>query len=262
MKKIEIMIGQKFNMLTVIEELPIGPNGRVLKCECECGIIKEVLLPHLIRSLIKSCGCYRKKIRTKHGMWRSREYSTWENMLQRCTNPKAKKYHLYGGRNITVCDRWSSSFQSFYEDMGPRPINTTLDRIDSNKGYFKENCKWSNPREQLVNVRSFQQLIKLNDIVKTTEEWLRDLHVDRDVFKSRVLRGLGFKEALLCDVDIIVLDVVSKQQSVYTLHGFLTTTKFRKEVIIDLIDSDHKNPYFGYLIRYLIGFKEWPVEYV
>jgi len=262
MKKIQLNTGQKFNMLTIIEELPISSNGRVFNCRCDCGNYKRVLLPHLVRSKIKSCGCYRKSIHTKHGMWKSREYSTWENMLQRCTNPNSKKYDIYGGRGIGVCDEWSKSFEAFYRDMGPRPDNTSLDRIDGSKGYYKENCKWSNPREQLVNVRNFAQFIKYNDVIKTTEEWLNELKLDRGVFKSRVLRGLGFKEALFCNIDVIVLDINTKQQSIYTIENFLNVNNFNKERIIDLLDNDHEEPYSGYLVRYLIGFQGWPIKYV
>ncbi len=260
-KRREIAIGQRFNKLTVLEELPVSSNGRVLKCRCDCGNIKQILMMHLVRSKIKSCGCHRTMTSTKHGMWESREYSSWENMVQRCTNPKSRKYHLYGGRGITVCDRWIKSFKVFYEDMGPRPANTTLDRIDSDKGYYKENCKWSNPREQLVNVRFFHQLIKHNGVVKTIEEWLIELNVDRNIFKSRVLRGLGFKEALLGNPDIITLNLSNKQQIVYHLSEFLGTTGFEKAKILELLDCDHREPYSGYLVRYLTGFMGWPVEY-
>lgn len=261
-KRIEITPGQRYNKLTVLEELPMGPNGRVIRCQCDCGNIKDILMLHLIRFKVISCGCYRKQIHTKHGMHSSREYSTWENMIQRCTNPKARKYHLYGGRGITVCDRWLKSFQDFYEDMGFRPENTSLDRIDNDKGYFKENCKWSTSKEQAVNVRIFNHRVKNNGVVKTIEEWLIDLKLHRDVFKSRVLRGLSFKSALLADVDIIVLDTAKKQQWVYHINEFVDEFGFDKEKILDLIDNDHEEPYKGCLFRYLVDFKEWPAKYV
>jgi hypothetical protein len=261
MNKIKISIGQKFNMLTVLEELPVGPNGRVLRCQCDCGNIKQVLLPHLMRSLIKSCGCYKRTLATKHGMWESREYSSWENMIQRCTNPKARKYYLYGGRGITVCNRWLESFKAFYEDMGPRPENTSLDRLDNDKGYYKDNCRWSNPREQLVNVRFFNQIVKHDVIVKTVDQWINDLNVDRNIFKSRVLRGLGFKEALFCTMDVITLNVVNKQQVIYRLPYFLSLTGFEKEKVMELLDCDHEEPYHELILRYLTGFEGWPVKY-
>jgi hypothetical protein len=261
MKKIKVLIGKRFNKLTVIEELPISKNGRVFKCLCDCGKTTKVLINHLLRSKIKSCGCIRKSLAIKHGMHESREYSTWENMVQRCTNPKARKYHLYGGRGITICDRWVKSFINFYEDMGPRPDNTSIDRLDNDKGYYKENCKWSNPREQLVNVRYFHQHIKHDGVVRVLEDLIKELNVDRETFKARVLRGLSFKQALFCDVDIITLNVSNKHQTIYNLSQFLIETKFKEEDIIKLIDSDHENPFHGYLIRYLVGFKKWPTKY-
>jgi hypothetical protein len=258
MKRIEITPGQKFNMLTILEELPIGPNGRVFKCRCDCGIVKSVGLAQFVRSLTKSCGCHRMKMRTKHGMWESREYSTWENMIQRCNNPKSRKYYLYGGRGITVCDRWLKSFKDFYEDMGSRPENTTLDRIDGEKGYYKDNCKWSNPREQLVNVRFFHQSVRYQEETLSVEAWINKLAIDRELFKSRILRGLGFKESLFNTFDIIALNVSTKQPCIYNLDHFLNITKFNKDKIIELLDTDHKTPYNGYIVRYLTGFSNWP----
>jgi hypothetical protein len=142
--------------------------------------------------------------------------------------------------------------------MGPRPENTSIDRIDSNKGYFKENCQWSSLREQLVNVRFFHQLVKHDGIVETIEFWLKQLKVDRDIFKARVLRGMNFKQALFCDADIVVLNCNTGQQEIHALQHFLNISGFDKECVIKLLDSDHEVPYSGLMLRYLIGFKGWP----
>lgn len=263
MKRLDVKPGQRFYMLTIVEELPIGKNGRMFLCQCDCGNVKPISLVTFTRkeNITKSCGCHRMNLRTKHGMWESREYSTWENMIQRCLNPKSNKYYLYGGRGITVCERWLKSFQAFYEDMGSRPDNTSLDRIEGDKGYYKENCKWSNPREQLVNVRYFSANVTYSGITMSVEEWIKYLKIDREIFKTRVLRGLGFKDSLFNTFDIIVLDTSTNTQTLHTFDKFVVITKFDKDKLLELIDSDHNELYHGYLIRYLTGFTSWPEEY-
>ena len=94
-----------------------------------------------------------KLVNDKHGMSYSREYSSWHMMKERCLNKNLKQYKNYGGRGITICDEWISSFSAFYRDMGNRPKDTSIDRVDNNGNYCKENCKWSNSVEQNNNQR-------------------------------------------------------------------------------------------------------------
>ena len=90
-----------------------------------------------------------------HGMWGTPTYKTWDGMLQRCNNEKKKSYIDYGGRGIKVCDRWLR-FENFFQDMGERPKDLILERIDNNLGYFKGNCKWATYVEQGRNRRVYK----------------------------------------------------------------------------------------------------------
>lgn len=103
---------------------------------------------------------------------RTPTYRSWESMKQRCTNPNATGYENYGGRGIGMDPRWTS-FQNFHEDMGDRPYGTTLDRVDNNASYSKENCRWATRQEQNANKRSVRLVVAFDES-KTLDEWIVD----------------------------------------------------------------------------------------
>lgn len=105
-----------------------------------------------------------------HGMWRTPTYKTWDGMLQRCNNPKKSNYPHYGGRGIKVCEKWLK-FENFFQDMGERPEELTLERINNNKGYFKGNCKWTTRTEQSRN----QRIRKTNKTGTAGVYWRKDI---------------------------------------------------------------------------------------
>lgn len=153
--KADKLTSRRFERLTVVNRRGSDKNGHSLwECVCDCGNTVIISGTNLKSSHTTSCGCMNKEAITKHGLRNSPEYQSWKAMIQRCTNPKAQGYEYYGGRGITVCSPWLNSFEEFYADMGLRPSNGySIDRIDNNKGYYKENCRWATSAEQNKNKR-------------------------------------------------------------------------------------------------------------
>ncbi len=148
----EDLTGKKFDGWTVIKPIRSSRNTLVWQCKCKCGKISNVSKYDLTHSNSLSCNSC-SSYRTTHSMSRTPTYSTWNCMLERCRNPHNIGYNNYGGRGIKVCDRWLK-FENFYEDMGKKPKGLSLDRIDNDKNYCRENCKWSTRKEQNINRRT------------------------------------------------------------------------------------------------------------
>jgi hypothetical protein len=141
------------------------------KCQCSCENKTIVIVngSHLVKGSTQSCGCLQKErcsnATKKHLMSNSKEYVSWYNMVSRCTKEDHKYYHYYGGRGIMICDEWLDDFEQFYKDMGQMPEGKySIERIDNNGNYCKENCKWIHLSEQNRNNRNVK--LKLDDAIE------------------------------------------------------------------------------------------------
>ena len=155
-RKVIDEVGNVYNRLTVTSFAENrGTQGNFWNCVCSCGNETIVSGAKLRRAHTQSCGCLGKEkllLRTKHGLWGTPAYWSWAMMLQRCNNPNASKYEEYGGRGIEVLDGWEL-FEKFYGDMGACPDGMSIERINVNGNYCKENCKWETDSRQNFNRR-------------------------------------------------------------------------------------------------------------
>ncbi len=178
-----------------------GRRNRKVKCICACGNETDVFVGNLVRGHTKSCGCVRRENESKiiHGHARSnaqsKEYSAWRHMKERCENPKATFYKHYGGRGITLCERWRV-FENFLADMGQCPPDHSIERKDNNLGYSPDNCRWATQTEQCNNKRT-NRIITFNGLSLTLMQWSRKTGINRGTINSRIVRdGWPLERAL------------------------------------------------------------------
>jgi hypothetical protein len=185
------LTGRRFGRLTVMRREGSVPNGSgtapTWLVRCECGQEKPVRGADLRSGHVTSCGCLSRP----HGMFGTPEYSAWVAMIQRCTNPRNSQHRLYGGRGITVCERWAESFPAFLADMGPRPSAThSLDRYPNNStgNYEPGNCRWATQTEQARNKRT-SHVLSVSGVSATIAEWAERTGLGPTTIRNRIYRG-------------------------------------------------------------------------
>lgn len=202
----ENVIGNKYGRLTVIEDAPDkvyknGAHDRVEKCLCDCGKIKFVKLGQLKSGHTRSCGCYHdercRERQITHGMTGTRLYRIWCMMKSRCSNPNMDYYYLYGGKGISVCDEWRNSFDSFSKWSIGHGYNDslTIDRIDSNKDYCPENCRWVTFKKQANNT-SRNHLLEYNGGIYTLAELSEIVNIPYSTLRHRIYDGMSVYSAI------------------------------------------------------------------
>jgi hypothetical protein len=133
---------------------------------------------------------------TTHGLYKSHMYKLWSGVKNRCCNPKTPAWKRYGGRGISICDRWKESFENFLADMGERPFpKAQIDRIDNDGDYEPSNCRWVTPMQNLQN-KSNNKLLEFNGQIKTQSVWARELNLDDGTLYDRLDKGWSIERAL------------------------------------------------------------------
>lgn len=199
------LINTRFGRLVVLRvfsDMSRGYQRTLAEVQCDCGVNKIVHVASLKAGTTTSCGCYCAEYAsarmTRHGhsttKYHSPTHRSWMAMRERCMNPNANAYERYGGRGITICERWDS-YETFLEDMGARPDKTSLDRIDNSKGYYPENCKWATSLEQGRN-RSNNKLYEYQGEMLPISVIAERTGVERHLLGARLRTGWEMSRAI------------------------------------------------------------------
>lgn len=181
-------IGQVFGRLTVLGNAnDLKGNKRKWKCRCSCGNITERGAYAIKIAHVRSCGCLEREARFRHGYSDSPEYSCWNSMIQRTTNPNSVKYSYYGGSGISVCPEWCDSFIAFFIYIGPRPTpKHEIDRYPNKKGNYEPgNVRWATRKQQTRNT-SRNRMITFNGVTQCIADWAALLGIKWGTLKLRL----------------------------------------------------------------------------
>ena len=200
--------GQRFcRYIAVRYHGMVGSSSQWL-CRCDCGNERYVFLSSLVSGGPKSCGCLAAELKSKRtithghsvGDKKSREYMSWSSMKERCNNAKSTSYCNYGGRGIAVCPEWSD-FEVFLSEMGARPPNHSLERLNYNLGYFKKNCVWATTNIQCNNKRNNHYCL-VNGERKTISQLSHEYGIKSVTILARLRRGWTIERAITHPVQI------------------------------------------------------------
>ena len=186
--------GDKYNYLTAIKFSHKIKTSQCWFFKCDCGNEKVFFVNSVKQGNSKSCGCLKIEKATIHGMEGTKTYKSWNAMKTRCLNKNDKGYKNYGGRGITICPEWMK-FENFYKDMGERPKDRSIDRIDNDGNYNKENCHWATRTEQQNNKRN-NRFLTYQGKTQNIKQWSEELNIKAKTIGTRIHRGWNDKKIL------------------------------------------------------------------
>lgn len=204
MSKFIDLTGQRFGRLTVVSRGPRVANQQTWIAACDCGRSSTPNGYALRRGLVSSCGCKKienlrlgpKAVAAKGNRYTHPLFDVWQGMVRRCHDPKSHNYAEYGGRGISVCERWRSSFWLFVEDIGPRPDGSSIDRFPDNNGnYEPSNSRWASSQQQGRNRRT-NRLLEFNGETLPVAVWAERIGIRHDIIRDRLRYGWGIERAL------------------------------------------------------------------
>lgn len=197
MRNVDIT-GRHFGRLLAIQKSFIKNKDQYWECRCSCGNTTFVKKGHLTSGRIKSCGCLLKENNTgyKHGLSHSKILRIFQGMLNRCYNKKEKAYKNYGARGITICKEWLNNRLNFYywAISNGYKDGLTIERIDNNKGYSPDNCKWDTYKQQARNTRR-NLIITYKEKSLCLATWCEKLGLDYRLTEGRLRRGWSVERA-------------------------------------------------------------------
>lgn len=195
------MTGMVFGALTVLCENGRSGDGKIKwLVKCGCGEAFSATGVRIRSGEVRSCpDCSKERVRsasTTHGKSQSDEYRIWTHIKSRCLNSNVPEFVNYGGRGISICDRWRKSFENFLSDMGPRPSKRhSIDRIDTNGNYEPDNCRWATNKVQANNRRA-NRLIEIEGTTKTMAQWADGSGLRHETLLKRLKKGVSGKTLL------------------------------------------------------------------
>ena len=207
MTKIRNLIGMTFGKWEVLSRVTDQAPIKWL-CVCVCGESGIVASVDLWHGRSRSCGCFRIKhlieSQTTHGMTHTKEYGTWEHIIQRCENPNNTNFHHYGGRGIYICHAWRNDFTLFYKELGKAPSRKhSIERIDNEKGYIPGNCRWATQEEQTQNMRTTKKYLYRGKLVSVQQaRRMASSEASYITIKTRIRNGWDFTKAIETPVSI------------------------------------------------------------